>query len=147
MFDDLSEYKKIPPLIRECWNRLNCVFMERVKKVGLTPDQYSVLRWTFSSYDKSLTQSELAVLMATDCNNISSLVRRMEAMGLIERNVSFGDHRKKNILLTKTGLLKFNKAKVIANRLEEELLLEIPPIERDAFLKILRKLSRSILDE
>ena len=65
-------------------------------------------------------------------------------MGLIERMLHLETIGKK-YLATKAGLSKFNKAKVIANRLEEELLLEIPPIERDAFLKIL-KTSRSILD-
>ena len=136
--------KNLPPLFRECWNRLNCVFMERVKKVGLTPDQFTALRWTHSVPRNTLSQSKLTKLMSTDPNNISSLVKRMEELNLLERKISPHDKRSKTINFTNLGNLKFIKAKHIADNLEKEILDVLKPSERKVFNKTLNQLSENI---
>ena len=139
-----NDSKKIPPLLRESWNRLNCIFMERVKKVGLTPDQFSALRWTFSKPKNSLTQSELSALMSTDRNNISSLVKRMEVMGLIERKTLSEDQRRKIINLTPKGKIMFKKGKAIANQLENEVLSSLDANEKKRLFEALKKLASNL---
>lgn len=139
-----NDSKKIPPLLRESWNRLNCIFMERVKKVGLTPDQFSALRWTFSKPKNSLTQSELSALMSTDRNNISSLVKRMEVMGLIERKTLSEDQRRKIINLTPKGKIMFKKGKAIAHQLESEVLSSLDATEKRMLFEALKKLTSNL---
>jgi DNA-binding MarR family transcriptional regulator len=136
--------KNLPSLLRECWNRLNCIFMERVKKVGLTPDQFTVLRWTHSVPKNTLSQTKLTKLMSTDPNNISSLVKRMEELNLLERKISLHDKRSKTINFTDLGNLKFIKAKSIADNLEKEILDVLKPFERKVFIKTLNHLSENI---
>jgi len=136
--------KNLPPLLRECWNRLNCVFMERVKEVGLTPDQFTVLRWTHSVPRNTLSQSKLSKLMSTDQNNISALVKRMENLNLLDRKISMHDKRSKTINFTELGNLKYTKAKYIADNLEREILDEMVLSERKIFFRTLSKLSENI---
>ena len=85
--------------------------MERVKKVGLTPDQFTALRWTHSVPRNTLSQSKLTKLMSTDPNNISSLVKRMEELNLLERKISPHDKRSKTINFTEFGKPQIYKSK------------------------------------
>ena len=71
MISDYKIPKNLPPLLRECWNKLNSTFMKRVKKIGITPDQYTSLRWIHEFSDDMISQSKLAELMCTDANNIA----------------------------------------------------------------------------
>jgi DNA-binding MarR family transcriptional regulator len=59
--------------------------MKRVKQVGLTPDQYTVLRWIHELPTGTVSQSQLASLMSTDANNIAGLIKRMSGLRLIDR--------------------------------------------------------------
>ena len=118
--------------------------MERVKEVGLTPDQFTVLRWTHSVPRNTLSQSKLSKLMSTDQNNISALVKRMENLNLLDRKISLHDKRSKTINFTELGNLKYTKAKYIADNLEREILDEMVLSERKIFFRTLRKLSENI---
>ena len=118
--------------------------MERVKEVGLTPDQFTVLRWTHSVPRNTLSQSKLSKLMSTDQNNISALVKRMENLNLLDRKISMHDKRSKTINFTELGNLKYTKAKCIADSLEREILDEMVLSERKKFFRTLSKLSENI---
>lgn len=118
--------------------------MERVKEVGLTPDQFTVLRWTHSVPRNTLSQSKLSKLMSTDQNNISALVKRMENLNLLDRKISLHDKRSKTINFTELGNLKYTKAKYIADNLEREILDEMVLSERKIFFRTLSKLSENI---
>ncbi|MBT7651578.1 MAG: winged helix-turn-helix transcriptional regulator [Opitutae bacterium] len=118
--------------------------MERVKEVGLTPDQFTVLRWTHSVPRNTLSQSKLSKLMSTDQNNISALVKRMENLNLLDRKISMHDKRSKTINFTDLGNLKYTKAKCIADSLEREILDEMVLSERKIFFRTLSKLSENI---
>ena len=118
--------------------------MERVKEVGLTPDQFTVLRWTHSVPRNTLSQSKLSKLMSTDQNNISALVKRMENLNLLDRKISMHDKRSKTINFTELGNLKYTKAKCIADSLEREILDEMVLSERKIFFRTLSKLSENI---
>ena len=77
--------KTLPPLLRSCWIKLNATFQNQVAKIGLTPDQYTVLRWLNELDHETVSQKDLKRLMFTDANNIAALVKRMESSGLIKR--------------------------------------------------------------
>ena len=72
--------------------------------------------------------------MSTDPNNISSLVKRMEELNLLERKISLHDKRSKTINFTDLGNLKFIKAKRIADNLEKEILDDSETFPKEKFL-------------
>ena len=140
----LTRSKNLPPLLRECWNKLNRAFMHRVKTIGLTPDQYIALRWIHEFPKGEISQTNLADLMSTDSNNIAGLMRRMEKLKLIWRETNLMDKRKKNIFTTLFGTSQFTKGKSIADNLENEVLSCLNPKEKTHFLILLSQLAKEI---
>lgn len=144
MKPNINLQKNIPPLLRESWHGLNRTFMNRIKKVGLTPDQYTALRWLHSKPNSNFSQSKLAKLMSTDANNISDLIKRMVKRKLIKKETDLGDKRKKNIFPAPLGTEIYNRGKKIAQRLEEDALSCFTEIEQKEFKTLLHKLSTRI---
>ena len=75
--------KRLPILLRRAWCGLNQGFRDRIKHLGITPNQFSILRWLSESDPQGLSQRTLADLTASDANTISSTLSRMEARRLI----------------------------------------------------------------
>ena len=128
---------QLPPLLRKCWMRLNAIFQKRVAKVGLTPDQYTALRWLNELPEGAISQSTLKKLMFTDPNNIAGLMGRMEKLDLVERKTDASDRRRKLVYCTSKGKALFNEAKLIATQLEEEVLSVLTNEEKAEFLGFL----------
>ena len=97
--------------------------------LGLTPDQFTVLRWIKELSDQSLCQKNLAQLMFTDSNNISGLIRRMVNLNLIITIADPKDRRKKIIKITDKGNQLFTEAKKTAIKLEKSILSQLHPVE------------------
>ena len=142
-----SNSKSLPPLLRECWNRLNSTFMKKVKKVGLTPDQYIVLRWIHELPTGTVSQSKLASLMSTDANNIAGLIKRMSGLRLIDRKKDPLDKRQNLISTTDNGSKLFRQGKKIAEKLEKDSLACFTDDEKDHFLCLLEQLTIKINNE
>lgn len=140
MIPDCKIPQNLPPLLRECWNKLNSIFMKRVKKIGITPDQYIALRWVHEFSDEMVSQAKLAELMCTDANNIAGIMKRMEIMKLIKRKINPIDNRQKVIFPTTKGTLIFQKGKIIADKLENEILSCFSSKEKKHFLALLDQL-------
>ena len=133
---------QLPPLLRKCWMRLNAIFQKRVATVGLTPDQYTVLRWLNELPEGTISQSTLKKLMFTDQNNIAGLMGRMEKLDLVERKTDSSDRRRKLIYCTRKGKVLFEQAQPIATELEEEVLSGLSPKEKVDFLGYLSEINR-----
>jgi DNA-binding MarR family transcriptional regulator len=132
---------QLPPLLRKCWMRLNAIFQKRVATVGLTPDQYTALRWLNELPEGTISQSTLKKLMFTDPNNIAGLMGRMVKLDLIERKTDASDRRRKLVYCTSKGQALFNEAKLIATQLEEEVLSVLSDEERVVFLGLLSEIN------
>lgn len=133
---------QLPPLLRKCWMRLNAIFQKRVAKVGLTPDQYTALRWLNELPKGTVSQSTLKNMMFTDPNNIAGLMRRMEKLDLVKRITDQTDRRRKLIYCTNKGKALFTEAKSIANQLEEDVLSVLTEGEKTVFLLFLMEINR-----
>ena len=133
--------RRLPPLLRSCWIKLNTTFQKRLLPFGITPDQYTALRWIYERDSKETNQVTLAALMFTDANNISSLLSRMVKSGLVERMVSSSDHRMKYLKLTPAGLKKFKITRPVALSLEKEVLTGLNSADKETFLPLLNRLS------
>jgi DNA-binding MarR family transcriptional regulator len=133
---------QLPPLLRKCWMRLNAIFQKRVAAVGITPDQYTALRWLNELPEGTISQSTLKKLMFTDSNNIAGLMGRMEKLNLVERKTDASDRRRKLVYCTRKGKTLLKEAKLIATKLEEEVLSVLSSEEKVDFLGYLREINR-----
>lgn len=83
-------------------------------ELGLTYPQYLVLLILWET--DAVPISEITQKMHLDTNTVTPLLKRMEALGLLERQRSKEDERKVIIKLTDTGnLLRANAASVPVN--------------------------------
>ena len=133
--------KTFPPALRACWIKLNSVFAKKLQNLGLTPDQYSVLRWVHEIKDKPICQKDLASLLFTDPNNIAELVKRMEKNNLIKHTSPANDKRKKIIFTTKLGKKKWLHANNIAFSLEQKAFSSLSRDEIEHLTYLLKAIS------
>lgn len=137
------EERRLPVLLRSAWYALNQTFRRRIAHLGITPDQFTALRWISESGPDALTQRELTDRMTSDPNTIASLLSRMERDGLIERQPCDSDRRANRVHVTDKGRRAFDQAKVVAAELQAHVLESaVPTAERDLFLEQLANLGR-----
>lgn len=129
--------RRLPILLRRAWYGLNQAFRRRLTHLELTPDQFTVLRNLDESGTGGLTQSQLKTRMSSDANTIASLVERMAGAGLLRRETDAEDRRARRLRLTPLGRRRFAAARTIAQQLQLEVLADLPPTDREAFLSTL----------
>ena len=131
----LNSPRRLPPLLRRAWYSLNQVFRQRIAHLGLTPDQYSILRWLSEGDPRGLTQQTITDLMASDPNTITSTLQRMVKSGLITRNAHESDKRARRVRIEAAGRRIFAQAFDVAKALQSETLGALPQSRRERFLK------------
>lgn len=130
---DSPERRRLPLLLRRAWYGLNQAFRRRITHLGITPDQFTVMRTLIEN--DGITQRELTQLISSDPNTVASLVNRMEKAGLLERQIHKADRRANRLRLKAAGKQKYTKAREIAVELQAEVLDAIPATRREQFLR------------
>lgn len=136
---DAPERRRLPLLLRRAWYGLNQAFRRRVAHLGVTPDQFTVLR-TLGEHD-GISQRQLTHLMSSDPNTVASLLERMERAGLIERETHETDRRANRLRLKLRGRKRYEAAREIAVALQLEILSSLPERSRENFLANLDKIA------
>ena len=131
---DSPQRRRLPPLLRRAWFNLNQAFRRHTALVGMTPDQYTVLRTLIERGPEGFTQREIATAMTSDPNTITSLLRRMEQSRLVERQPHPKDGRAHRVVVTVTGRRKFATVRNRAVDLQEQVLSSLPEERRETFL-------------
>src|SRR5881275_2524553 len=90
---DAPGRRRLPILLRHAWYGLNQTFRRRIAHLGVTPDQFTVMRTLSEGGDEGLMQRDLITKMGSDPNTIASLVNRMQKAGLLERQTHEKDRR------------------------------------------------------
>ena len=111
---------KFPATIRSVWFGLNKIFRNKLKSLSITPVQYTVLRCLIESGGKGLNQTELAGVIFSNKNNISSILMRMEQSGYILRTQAKYDQRENIISVTPKGDSLFRSAQKMATEVRGE---------------------------
>jgi DNA-binding MarR family transcriptional regulator len=132
--------RRLPPLLRRSWFRLNQTFRRRIAQFDLTPDQFTILRWLVE-HPKGVTQKELAGLMASDANTVTAMLNRMEESEIIVRLPNKMDKRAKIIKIQPKGRSLFEGVRSAAIQLQAEVLSAIPPEQHESFLLNLERLA------
>jgi DNA-binding MarR family transcriptional regulator len=129
---DSPERRRLPRLLRQAWYGLNQAFRRRIANLGVTPDQFTVLRTLLEN--EGITQRGLAQAMTSDANTVASLVERMETAGLVHRRPHEKDRRARRLYLTTFGRRKYSEAREVAVTMQAEILRILPAKERERFL-------------
>ena len=129
---DSPERRRLPRLLRRAWYGLNQAFRRRIAHLGLTPDQFTVMRTLLEN--EGMTQRELAQAMTSDPNTIASLIERMELAELVKRQPHEKDRRAHRLRLTAAGRRKYAEAREVAVTMQSEILRVLPARERERFL-------------
>ena len=143
---DAPSRRRLPILLRRAWFSLNQAFRRRVAHLGLTPDQFTVLRTLQEHPEGSLSQRELAEIMSSDPNTVASLLERMESQGWIGREKDAADRRAHILRLFPAGQVVYDEARTIAVALQAETLIAIPENQRDLFLEQLASVAEHCRD-
>ncbi|MBT5379411.1 MAG: MarR family transcriptional regulator, partial [Opitutae bacterium] len=138
---DDPDRRRLPPLLRKAWYSMNQAFRRRLSGEGITPDQFTALRWLAEKEGTQITQKNLTDLMSSDPNTIASLVKRMEDSNLLMREVSKKDRRANHLKLTQFGKAVHKRARQLAIELQEEVLCDLSGSESDRFLRLLEKVA------
>src|SRR5205809_6743193 len=88
---DAPGRRRLPILLRHAWYGLNQAFRRRIAHLGITPDQFTLLRTLLES--GGITQSELTQQMSSDPTTVASFLEGMEKSGLLERPAHETDRR------------------------------------------------------
>lgn len=79
------------------------------KPLGITPAQFNVLNLLAAEPD-GLKSSDLAKALIVDKSNVTGLIKRMAADGLVHQDIGASDARQRILTLTKKGRAKWVSA-------------------------------------
>ncbi len=99
-----SEYEKAAVNILFTGSWLSLINAGRLKKHGITPEQYNVLRILRGSYPKSLMLAEISARMIDKSSNCTRLVEKLRQKGLLKREVCPDSRRQVDITILNAGL-------------------------------------------
>jgi DNA-binding MarR family transcriptional regulator len=123
-------------LLEEFVTAYDSEFARAAGTVGLSGAQACALGWT----EVQMSMSALARVLACEASNISQIVVRLEAQGLVERTVDGDDRRVKLVRITPAGRriyrrvrARFGYARDALGRLDEH--------ERHELHRLLEKMS------
>jgi DNA-binding MarR family transcriptional regulator len=105
----------------------------------LSPPQFHLLG-ALKSGGGILSTGEIARIMLRASQTITGLVDRLEAQGLVQRQVDARDRRKSNVSITTLGERRLSEAQPTANRLAESIVSPLTVEELQDLEAKMRKL-------
>lgn len=132
-------YRMPGHLIRRLQQISVSVFAERMRAAGhdLTPVQFAAL--AALQAHPGVDQATLAGLIAYDRATLGGVVDRLEAKGLLAREVSARDRRARVLRLTPRGAAALARVRPDVEAVQAEILGGLDPEERETFLRLLQK--------
>ncbi len=104
-----NEYEKAAINILFTGSWLSHTNSTRLKKHGITPEQYNVLRILRGSHPKSLMLAEVTARMVDKSSNCTRLVEKLRQKGYLKREVCENSRRQVDITILDSGLALLKK--------------------------------------
>ena len=128
-------------LIRRAQQIAVAVFMDECGRFDVTPVQYAALAAIGAQPDIDATR--LAQLIALDRSTTGSVLERLEAKALVQRNSSPEDRRIKLLRLSDSGRALLREVEAAVERAQQRIVAPLQPDERKTFLRLLARLVES----
>lgn len=114
------------------------LFLEETQEHGVTPVQYGALATI--ERQPGLDQRTLARLIGYDTSTIGSVIDRLEARQLVQRNASPSDRRVRLLTLTPEGEAVVRAMAPGMLRAQSRILAPLPPEQQTQFMAMLNTL-------
>ncbi|MFV1531501.1 MULTISPECIES: MarR family winged helix-turn-helix transcriptional regulator [unclassified Phaeobacter] len=105
--------------------------------IDLTPVQFAAI--DALAHEPGVDQATIAARIAYDRATLGKVIDRLEAKGLIRRDISPADRRARVVTLTEAGQSLLNKAMPIVEALQSEILTGLSPAEQVQITTLLTK--------
>jgi MarR family transcriptional regulator, lower aerobic nicotinate degradation pathway regulator len=128
-------------LIRRCRQIAVGIFMEEMAAYSITSVQYAALR-IIQSWPR-IDQRTLAEMAAIDRSTVGALLERLEANGLIRREMPPHNQRIKQAFITPKGAAVLADSADAIERVQERLLEPLEPAEQQMLIHLLQKMVRA----
>lgn len=125
-------------LIRRMHQIHLALFAEECEDFGVTPVQFSIM--TIAAAQPKLEQARLAYEVGVDQVTLANVAARLEAKGLLRRTSAPTDKRLKLVSLTPRGKALLEKMRDAAQRAHDRTISALPPTDRAALMRLLRRL-------
>ena len=136
--------KKLPVLIRNCWFGLNYLFRKKISGLPITTAQYTVLRCICENLPETYSQKELAKLIGTNENNLSSLVSRLNNKKFIVLSNRGNDRRVNRIVPSAKGKKVYEETNQIAGDLINKISIVLNENENFRLSEYLKKFNGNL---
>lgn len=94
--------------------------------------------------NSGLTQSQLSEQLLVIKSNVSALIKKLEARGLVLRTVDPGDTRSKRLSLTRAGTALVTKSIALQNRIVEAMASVMTDAELAVISDVMRRVGKAI---
>jgi len=118
------------------------IFVQECAGIGLTPPQHGVLVVTANA--PGLDQAGIARALGFDRATTGALIHGLERRGLLRRESSSSDLRRKALAVTPRGRAMLRRAQAAVRRTSERLLAPLAPGERRRFVQLLERLTAAL---
>jgi DNA-binding MarR family transcriptional regulator len=98
-----NEFQKVTVNILFTSGWLYNINAVRLKPVGITPEQFNVLRILRGSAPKALMLADITGRMIDKSSNATRLVEKLRLKGLVKRDICEGNRRQVDIIITAKG--------------------------------------------
>jgi len=126
-------------LIRRTLRLHDTIFAQLTAGHDVTPPQLAAL--VQIAHHPKIELSALSDLIAYDPATIGGIIDRLETKGLVRKTPGTRDRRKKHLTLTKAGQSLLARVEPKALRVEDEMLKDLDPREREQFLELLCRIT------
>jgi DNA-binding MarR family transcriptional regulator len=124
-------------LVRRCNQISVAIFFDEMKSARLTPVQYASL---VAIHDHpGIEQVTLVDMIAIDRSTVGTVLRSLEARGLISRTTPEHNQRIKQLRILPAGTKLIAQTREQMARVQERLLAPLTPAERKTFLALLSR--------
>lgn len=126
-------------LVRLVHQRATALFLQSFEGQTITPTQLAIMATLLRH--GPLSQIALGRITAIDTASLSTMLRRLEDLGLVERTASETDQRVNLVRLSPMGEEETLRMLPLSLGVSEQLLAPLKPKERERFIAALRLLA------
>jgi DNA-binding MarR family transcriptional regulator len=119
------------------WRASHTRVAEALESVGLTPPLFGVLNLLGAR--EGVIQQEIGSAMGIDPSTMVALIDELETAGLAKRRPHPADRRAREVTITAKGRRVLERARQLANQVEDDVLGGLTGAERRQLLTLLRR--------
>jgi DNA-binding MarR family transcriptional regulator len=121
--------------IRSAWHAISRMYNEKAKVYGVTTS----LAFTLLNIGKDgVLSTQLGPNMGMEARSLTRTLKRMDELGLINKEIDNKDRRKVRITLTPFGLEKRKEAAKEVKRFNQSIYQEMGKEKMDAFFEVMQ---------